>query len=223
MQPSGSKGEGGALKSKRNEKWQTQRPHPQPRNQQFKGHRETESEGLGGSALDAGGGDLRRLWNPGIAEEPAGARGARAWYRMAPPRRQPPRASRAPRANAEAPCATRTREPRARSPGAGFGRPPRSRHLSNSVPRSRAVRGALFLFRPLLMLIPRPDCTPLAPSLFLESPSLLFGPHRCPSWDSSYPFAASSSLHLSFFCHLPLEKLAPARGPPPVTVVPLPP
>lgn len=141
---------------------------------------------------------------------------------MAPPRRPPPRASRAPRADARAPGATRAQEPRAGSPEAGLGRPPGSRHLSSSVPRSRAVRGALFLFRPL-NVDPSARLHPSRPSPFLASPSLLFGPHRSPSQDSSYPFAASSSLHLCFSRHFLPEKLVPARGPPPVTVVPLPP
>ncbi|XP_043291507.1 collagen alpha-1(I) chain-like [Cervus canadensis] len=196
------------------------RPSGSKGNQQFKGHRDTEGEGLGVSALDAGSGGLPRLREPRIAEKPAGARGAGAWYPDGPA--PPPAPARVPGAACERRGSVCFADSGARGEGrgAGFGRPPRSRHLSNSVPRSRAVRGALFLFLPLLMLIPRPDCIPLASSPFLASPSLLFGPLRGPSWDSSYPFAASSSLRLCFFRHLPPEKLVPARGPPPGTVVP---
>lgn len=154
LRPSGSKG-GAALKSQRNEKRQTRRPHPQPRNRQLKG------EGLGGSAPDAGAGGLRRLGGPGTAEQPAAPGGRGRGTRWPRPAARP-RASRAPRADARAPGATRARGPRAGSPGAGLVAPLGPATSPIQVP-VRALSEALYSFFDRLMLIPRPDCAPLAP------------------------------------------------------------
>lgn len=155
LRPSGRKG-GGALKSKRNEKWQTRRPHPQPRNRQLKG------EGLGGSAPDAGAGGLLRLGDPGTAEQPAapGGRGrGTRWPRPAArPRAHPGRRVRTPGLLVLRGLGSPGRGARRRALVAPLG--PATSPVQFPV---RALSEALYSFFDLLMLIPRPDCTPLAP------------------------------------------------------------
>lgn len=193
--PSGSKG-GAALKSQRNEKRQLGGLTPVPRNRQLKGE--------GARRLGPGRG-RGRIWRPGVpepAEQPA-APGGGAWYPLAPPRRPPPRIPGAESGRAGSRCYAGSGAPGG-EPGRGPRRPPGSRHLSHSCPRSRAVRGALFLFRPV-NVDPRPDCAPL-PLPFLVSPSpfsvLVAVPPRF-----QLSFCCFIFLHLCFSRHFPPEKL----------------
>lgn len=137
-----------------------------------------------------------------------------------------PRASRAPRADARAPGCAAPGATRARGPGRGAraraSSPPVLLPPPIQVP-VRALSEALYSFFDRLMLIPRPDCAPLAPPPSWRAHHSLFGPRRGPSQGFQLSFCCFIFPPPCFSRHFPPEKLVPARGPPPVTVVPLPP